>query len=184
MPVKRFDELIKVMAEVRATHPDVELTIVGDGAEREHLEALIDDLDASDWVSMPGRLSDEALVELYRPAWAIQRDERLVGKPARHRDPVLPAEVVDQRLEVLALGAVAHDGELDVGWVARTSAITLMSSSNRLTGMRLPRDDEWRARLLGATFGSWSEARVDAGRHDRHAPGFRLRSWMNLSARR
>ena len=71
MPVKRFDELIKVMAEVRATHPDVELTIVGDGAEREHLEALIDDLDASDWVSMPGRLSDDALVELYRRAWVL-----------------------------------------------------------------------------------------------------------------
>ena len=71
MPVKRFDELIKVMAEVRATHPDVELTIVGDGAEREHLETLIDDLDVSDWVSMPGRLSDDALVELYRRAWVL-----------------------------------------------------------------------------------------------------------------
>ncbi len=71
MPVKRFDELIKVMAEVRRVHPTVELTIVGDGAERENLEALIEDLDASDWVSMPGRLSDDALVELYRRAWVL-----------------------------------------------------------------------------------------------------------------
>jgi glycosyltransferase involved in cell wall biosynthesis len=71
MPVKRFDELIKVMAEVRTTHPDVELTIVGDGAERENLEMLVHDLDASDWVSMPGRLSDDALVELYRRAWLL-----------------------------------------------------------------------------------------------------------------
>ena len=59
------------MAEVRATHPDLELTIVGEGYEREHLEALIDDLDASDWVSMPGRLSDDALVDLYRRAWVL-----------------------------------------------------------------------------------------------------------------
>ncbi len=71
MPVKRFDELIKVMAEVRRTHPTVQLTIVGDGAERENLEALVADLDASDWVSMPGRLSDDALVELYRRAWVL-----------------------------------------------------------------------------------------------------------------
>ncbi len=71
MPVKRFDELIRVMAEVRRAHPAVELTIVGDGAERENLEALIDDLDASDWVSMPGRLPDDALVELYRHAWVL-----------------------------------------------------------------------------------------------------------------
>ena len=71
MPVKRFDELITVMAEVRRTHPTVELTIVGDGAERENLEALVADLDASDWVSMPGRLSDDALVELYRRAWVL-----------------------------------------------------------------------------------------------------------------
>ena len=71
MPVKRFDELIKVMAEVRRTHPTVQLTIVGDGAERENLEALVADLDASEWVSMPGRLSDDALVELYRRAWVL-----------------------------------------------------------------------------------------------------------------
>ena len=71
MPVKRFDELIKVMAEVRRTHPSVQLTIVGDGAERENLEALVADLDASDWVSLPGRLSDDALVDLYRQAWVL-----------------------------------------------------------------------------------------------------------------
>jgi glycosyltransferase involved in cell wall biosynthesis len=71
MPVKQFDQLIRVMAEVRHTHPEVELTIVGDGAERENLEALIHDLDAGDWVSMPGRLSDDALVELYRRSWVL-----------------------------------------------------------------------------------------------------------------
>ncbi len=71
MPVKRFEELIRVMAEVRRAHPDVELTIVGDGAEREHLEELIVDLDATDWVSMPGRLSDDALVDLYQRAWVL-----------------------------------------------------------------------------------------------------------------
>ena len=71
MPVKRFDELIEVLAEVRRTHPTVELTIVGEGYERENLEALVADLDASDWISLPGRLSDDELVDLYRRAWVL-----------------------------------------------------------------------------------------------------------------
>ena len=50
MPVKEFDESIRVKAEVRRAHPTVELTIVGDGDEREHLDELIDELDVSDRV--------------------------------------------------------------------------------------------------------------------------------------
>ena len=42
MPVKRFDALIDAVAEVRRTVPGAELVIVGEGAEREHLEDLID----------------------------------------------------------------------------------------------------------------------------------------------
>ena len=39
MAPKRFDELIRVMAEVREQHPTVQLVIVGDGYERLALEA-------------------------------------------------------------------------------------------------------------------------------------------------
>lgn len=71
MPVKRFDALIRAMVEVRAQVPSTELVIVGEGAERERLEDLVDELDAGEWVHLVGRLSDEALVELYRSAWVV-----------------------------------------------------------------------------------------------------------------
>ena len=71
MPVKRFDALIDAVAEARRTVPGTELVIVGDGAEREHLEDLIQERDATEWVRLAGRLSDDALVDLYRRAWVL-----------------------------------------------------------------------------------------------------------------
>jgi glycosyltransferase involved in cell wall biosynthesis len=71
MPVKRFDALIETMAEVRRLVPTAELVVVGEGAEREHLEDLVEQLDAADWVHLPGRLSDDELVALYRSAWLV-----------------------------------------------------------------------------------------------------------------
>jgi len=70
-PTKRFDEMIRVVHEVRETHHDVQLVIVGDGYERDELETLIDDLDARSWVRMAGYVTDEELVELYQQAWLV-----------------------------------------------------------------------------------------------------------------
>lgn len=71
MPVKRFDLLIRAVADLRAELPDVELVIVGDGAERHVLEAVARDLDADAYVRLPGRLRDDELVDLYRRAWVL-----------------------------------------------------------------------------------------------------------------
>jgi glycosyltransferase involved in cell wall biosynthesis len=71
MPVKRFDALIDAVAEARRTVPGVELVIVGDGAEREHLEDLIQERDAAEWVRLAGRVTDDALVDLYQRAWVL-----------------------------------------------------------------------------------------------------------------
>jgi glycosyltransferase involved in cell wall biosynthesis len=68
-PVKRFDELIPAVATVRASVPGVSLVIVGEGPERERLEGLVRDLDAGDWVSLPGRLALPDLIALYQRAW-------------------------------------------------------------------------------------------------------------------
>jgi glycosyltransferase involved in cell wall biosynthesis len=70
-PTKRFDEMIRVVDEVRETHHDARLVIVGDGYERDELETLIDDLDARSWVTMAGYVTDEELVDLYRQAWLV-----------------------------------------------------------------------------------------------------------------
>ena len=44
---------------------------MGEGAERERLEDLVDQLDATEWVRLPGHLSDTELVDLYRRAWVV-----------------------------------------------------------------------------------------------------------------
>lgn len=71
MPVKRFDELIAAVAGVRDRHPGLRLVIVGEGSEREALEAQVAALGAAGWVSLPGRVGDAELVELYRRAWLV-----------------------------------------------------------------------------------------------------------------
>ncbi|HEY5153460.1 MAG TPA: glycosyltransferase family 4 protein, partial [Acidimicrobiales bacterium] len=71
MAPKRFDEMIRVMAEVRRTVPAAQLVIVGDGYERLPLQEQISDLGADDWIRLAGHVSDEELLALYRQAWVV-----------------------------------------------------------------------------------------------------------------
>jgi glycosyltransferase involved in cell wall biosynthesis len=71
VPVKRFAALIDSMAALRQRHPGVELVIVGEGYEREALEAQVHELGAGDWVSLPGWIDVTTLVDLYRRAWVL-----------------------------------------------------------------------------------------------------------------
>jgi glycosyltransferase involved in cell wall biosynthesis len=70
-PVKRYDLLVRAAHEARRTVPDLELHIVGDGYERPRIQAVIDELEAADWVTLRGYLSDDEVVELYRQAWVV-----------------------------------------------------------------------------------------------------------------
>jgi glycosyltransferase involved in cell wall biosynthesis len=71
VPVKRYDVLIRVLAEVKRSHPDLQAVIVSEGYERPALEALRHSLGADDWISMPGWMSDDDVVDLYRRAWVL-----------------------------------------------------------------------------------------------------------------
>lgn len=71
VPVKRFDMLIRAAAEARRTVPDLTLTIVGDGYERQRIEQQIARLGATGWVTMTRHVSDEALLEHYRRARVV-----------------------------------------------------------------------------------------------------------------
>jgi glycosyltransferase involved in cell wall biosynthesis len=71
VPVKQFDQLIATLAPLRGQHPDLRVVIVGEGYEREQLEALIREKEAGDWIQLPGRIDDDALVDLYRRAWVL-----------------------------------------------------------------------------------------------------------------
>ena len=79
VPVKRFDVLLRSLAEVKMDHPALRAVIIGEGYERPALEALRDELGATDWVSLPGRVDDEELVSWYRRAWVVASSSQREG---------------------------------------------------------------------------------------------------------
>lgn len=71
VPYKRFDQLIEVLVRLRERHPDLRAVLAGEGSERRALEALVSARGAAGWLSMPGRVDDDQLVDLYQRAWVV-----------------------------------------------------------------------------------------------------------------
>jgi glycosyltransferase involved in cell wall biosynthesis len=71
VPVKRFDLLVDALMSVRRSVPNLRAIIVGEGVERPRLESKIAEFGAQGWLSLPGRLDDEALLKTYRRAWVL-----------------------------------------------------------------------------------------------------------------
>lgn len=69
--VKRQRLALVALADARESVPDLTVDIVGDGPDRALVEQWITDQNASGWVRMRGRVSDEALVDVYRSAWLV-----------------------------------------------------------------------------------------------------------------
>jgi len=71
VPVKNFPRLIGILARVHERVTDLETIIVGEGSERSSLQTRLRELGAEGYVSMPGRLSADQVVDLYRRAWVV-----------------------------------------------------------------------------------------------------------------
>ncbi len=71
VPVKRFDLLIEALVAAHSERPDLEAVIIGEGYERDRLEKLRDELGATRWLSLPGRVDEEELAAWYRRAWVV-----------------------------------------------------------------------------------------------------------------
>ena len=71
VPVKDFPRLVRIVAAARATAPDLELVIVGEGYERPAIEAQVREVGGEDWVRLAGHVTDEELRDLYRRAWMV-----------------------------------------------------------------------------------------------------------------
>lgn len=71
VPVKRFHLLIDALVALKQRHPALEALIVGEGYERDALEAQVRARGAQGWLRLPGRLPDDELVGLYRRAWVL-----------------------------------------------------------------------------------------------------------------
>jgi glycosyltransferase involved in cell wall biosynthesis len=79
VPVKRFDLLLRSLAEAKAATPDLHAVIVGEGYERPALERLRAELGADDWISFPGRVHDDELLAWYRQAWVVASTSQREG---------------------------------------------------------------------------------------------------------
>ncbi|HEY7106939.1 MAG TPA: glycosyltransferase family 4 protein [Acidimicrobiia bacterium] len=71
VPVKRYDMLVDALVPLKARHPGLRAVIVGEGYCRPDLEAQIRAARAEDWISLPGRVSDDDVIGLYRRAWVL-----------------------------------------------------------------------------------------------------------------
>jgi glycosyltransferase involved in cell wall biosynthesis len=71
VPVKRIDRFIEAMVVLKARQPALRAMVVGEGYERPELEARITRHGAASWLTLPGRLDDDALRALYRRAWLV-----------------------------------------------------------------------------------------------------------------
>ncbi len=71
MPQKHVDVVIRMVARLRRSFPDLKAVIVGDGPELGALEALARDLDVLDHVEIRGRVDHADLVALYRRSWLL-----------------------------------------------------------------------------------------------------------------
>lgn len=67
-PMKRFDLLLRAVAAARS---EVRCVIAGEGPDRERLLQLAAELGIAARVELPGRVSDERLLELYAGALAV-----------------------------------------------------------------------------------------------------------------
>jgi glycosyltransferase involved in cell wall biosynthesis len=79
VPVKRFDDLLRALAPLKADHPELEAVIIGEGNERAALEARRAELGATDWIHLPGRVGDDELVDWYRRAWVVASTSQREG---------------------------------------------------------------------------------------------------------
>jgi glycosyltransferase involved in cell wall biosynthesis len=79
VPVKRFDILLRALAQAKTSVPELQAVIIGEGYERSALEALRAQLGAEGWVHMPGRVSDDELVSWYRQAWVVASTSQREG---------------------------------------------------------------------------------------------------------
>lgn len=70
-PVKRQRLALESLAIARRQRPDLVVELIGDGPDRAAIEDWIDNHAAAEWVTLRGRVDDEALLDAYRRAWLV-----------------------------------------------------------------------------------------------------------------
>ena len=119
VPVKGFDRLIRMFAEIAKLHPEEHLVICGGGIERENLEKLVASLGLSDKIHFPGECRN--LTAWYQYADALCFTSHYEGWPN------VIMEAMGQSLPVIAFNCLYGPAEM------------IASHQN---GILIPQDDE------------------------------------------
>jgi glycosyltransferase involved in cell wall biosynthesis len=123
VPVKRFDLLVRSFVQVHQSVPSARLVIAGEGYLRNELEDLIKETDASEYVSLVGRVDDEELRRLYQQAWLVSSASLREGwgmsltEAAACGTPVVASDIAGHRdaVSVNRSGLLVSDGEMGTG---------------------------------------------------------------------
>jgi glycosyltransferase involved in cell wall biosynthesis len=157
-PVKRFELVIDAAIEARRTVPDLTLTIIGEGPERSALEQRIAAAGATGWITLPGRVDREDLVDHYRRAWLVASGSLAEGwglsltEGAACGTPAVATDIRGHRSSVVAdvTGLLVEPDRLGV-----TIADLLTDHSHRerlaMAALSRARSLTWDASVLGLT---------------------------------
>ena len=69
--VKRFDMMVEGLVALKRRQPELQAVIAGEGYERSALDEQIRSHNAESWLSLPGHVTDDELIDLYRRAWVL-----------------------------------------------------------------------------------------------------------------
>jgi len=170
---KNLDKVVASFAHVARARPDASLVIVGDGAERSALEALVAELGLDDRVTFTGMLGREELFAEMRQAevfvfLSMKPSERLpnVVMEAMLAEAfcvVSPTDDIDQLIESGVTGEIVHD--LDSAVVARRVLAALDDDARAVVGARAARHirEQFSADALMEIYAAgWRRALTDA----------------------
>jgi glycosyltransferase involved in cell wall biosynthesis len=141
VPVKQFDVLVDALVTLKTDHPALEAVIVGEGYKREDLEAQIHAARAESWISLPGRVDEDAKVDLYRRAWV------LASASAREGWGMTITEAAACATPAVVSNVAGHaDAVVD----GETGILCRGSDALRVALDRILRDGDLRARMSDA----------------------------------
>ena len=113
VPKKGFDVLIRAVAHLAPTMPRLRVEIVGDGPERERLQALMAELGVNDHVTLCGELAHDVALARIESSRLLCIPARVAPDGDRDSMPVVGKEAMAREVPVVASAVAAIPEMID-----------------------------------------------------------------------